>query len=71
METQDRLKIYAFSKLSKPKILEVKRFLSRCEKFDHHAARFYWDSIQDRKNRGVNEVLCYANDKTLVAYMAL
>jgi len=71
MEKQDKLKIYAFSKLSKCKLVEVKRFLSRCEKCDHHAARFYWDSIQDRKNRGVNEVLCYANDKTLVAYMAL
>lgn len=71
METQDKLKIYAFSKLSTRKLLEVQRFLARCQKTDGHTARFYWDSIQQRKNQGVNDVLCYAPDKTLIAYMAL
>ncbi len=70
MDKPDKLKIYTFSKLSKQKLLEVRTFVAQCELIDREPARFYWENIADRKNRSVNEILCYSRD-VLVAYLAL
>lgn len=70
MEKQQKLNIVTFSKLSRQKLLEVKALLAECQEMDGHPARFYWENIEDRKNRSVNEILCYKQGK-LIAYLAL
>jgi N-acetylglutamate synthase-like GNAT family acetyltransferase len=62
--------IKAFSKFSNKRLREVKQFVAQCKKLDGCEALFYWESIRNRKNLGVNEILCYvAGD--LVGYLAL
>jgi len=62
--------IKAFSKFSKKRLAEVRRFVARCKKLDGSEALFYWESIKNRKNLGINEILCYVADE-LVGYLAL
>jgi ribosomal protein S18 acetylase RimI-like enzyme len=71
MKDQLGVTIETFAKLSKKKLTIVKQFVARCKKSDGYAPVFYWNSIEDRKNPGINEILCYAANETLVAYVAL
>lgn len=72
MENQiKKLKISAYARLSPKRLAEVQRFVRICKRKDGFEALFYWDSIKNRKNLGVNEILCYTEDETLVGYLAL
>ena len=62
--------IKAFSKFSPKRLAEVRRFVALCKKLDGSEALFYWESIKNRKNLGINEILCYIGDE-LVGYLAL
>ncbi len=62
--------IKAFSKFSNKRLAEVRRFVSHCKKIDGFDTLFYWESIKNRKNLGINEILCYVADE-LVGYLAL
>ncbi len=71
MKNQLGINIQTFTSLSKKQIAAVKRFVSQCNKSDGYISIFYWSSIENRKNPGINEILCYAEDDKLVAYAAL
>jgi N-acetylglutamate synthase-like GNAT family acetyltransferase len=71
MKDQLGVTIQTFRTLSKKRLASVKRFVSQCKKSDGYLSIFYWSSIEDRKNPGTNEILCYAEDEKLVAYVAL
>lgn len=70
MENSQKLKIHTYSKLSKEKLLEVRAFVNDCQKIDGYPARFYWENIENRQNKSINEILCY-NQERLIAYIAL
>lgn len=72
MEKQSKkLKICTFSKLTRKKLQEIKRFVAQCARQEGYEARFYWESIESRRNRGANEILCYNAEQELVGYLAL
>ncbi len=72
MESQIKnLSISTFSKFSKQKITEAKRFVSTCKRLDRCTPIFYWNSIADRRNPGINEILISNPEKAIVAYIAL
>lgn len=71
MKEQPGVNVKTFTSLSKKQIAGVKRFIAQCKKADGYLPVFYWSSIQDRKNPGTNEILCYAENEKLVAYAAL
>lgn len=71
MKDQLGVRLETCTKLSKKKLASVKRFVSSCKKSDGYLPVFYWGSIEDRKNPGINEILCYAEDETLIGYVAL
>lgn len=70
-----KLRIKTFRQLPKKILFEVKRFVSNCQKQEGYESVFYWSSIQNRRNPGIHEIICYADadaeDKRLVAYIAL
>ncbi len=71
MKDQLGVRLQTLTNLPKKTLATVKRFVSRCKKSDGYLPIFYWSSIEDRKNPGTNEILCYTEDETLVGYLAL
>ncbi len=70
----DQLKqvsVSGYSQLSKTKLKEVKKFVSQCKRMEGYEPIFYWGSIENRKNPGVNELLCYNQQNTLVGFLSL
>ncbi len=70
-EQLKNLKLVALSKLSAKRLLEAKRLVSHCKRSDGFEPIFYWSSIENRKNPGIHEILCYTADQKLVGYVAL
>lgn len=71
MKDQLGVTIETLARLPKKKLARVKQFVSQCKKADGYMSIFYWSSIEARKNPGVHEILCYAENEKLVAYVAL
>ena len=72
MEKQaSTFKVFSLEKLSSARLKEVKRLAALCKRADGFSPVFYWNSIENRRNPGVHEFLCYSLDSTLVGYLAL
>jgi ribosomal protein S18 acetylase RimI-like enzyme len=72
MEKQaSTLKVFSLNKLSAARLKEVKRLVALCKRTDGFAPVFYWNSIENRRNPGLHEFLCYSLDSTLVGYLSI
>jgi len=74
MEKQtNSFKIAVFSKLSQKRLSEAKRLVALCKRKDGFEPIFYWSSIENRRNPGIHEILCYTNTspEKLVGYLAI
>jgi len=63
--------VFSLAKLSPQHLKEVKHLAALCKRVDGFDPVFYWNTIENRRNPGIHEFLCYSLDSTLVGYLAI